>query len=74
MAERSFFTEVAEELKSEVDEFRRDSKASDAPPFGMERVRRKTFMQRYQGMSPEMRAAWLKRVGPKRAMAMLRSK
>ena len=72
MAERSFFTEVAEELRQEIRTIRAESRVA-AVPFGMERVRRRTFMQRYDAMSNEQRGAWLKKVGHEQAIAMLRS-
>lgn len=73
-AERSFFTEIAQELRSEIREIRREASASPAAvSFGMERVRRRTFMQRYEAMSDEQRGAWLKKVGHEQAIAMLRS-
>ena len=72
--ERSFFTTVAEELREEIRELRRESGASDAVPFLMERVPRRTFKQRFARMTPELRKAWLEKVGQEQAIAMLRGK
>ena len=74
MPERSFFTEVAEELREEIRELRRESGTSDAVPFLMERVPRRTFKQRFARMNREQRETWLEKVGQDQAIAMLRGK
>lgn len=72
--ERSIFTAVAEELKEEIRQFRRDAGVSDSIPFGSERVPRATFKRRFSRMTREQREMWLQQVGQERALAMLRGR